>query len=337
MARQGNWLYYSQRFMRRHAFGVSAGAAFIVVHHRLRGHDVDPDTAHRRRARPRLAGKQACRAVSEVHAQDVLGLRSGYQHRAREDTATRAAGSGGRQDPRRPAAASGSARATARSDRARVPSAERVRASDQLSRRCGATAQADAGADGKKPPTCWWSWPSRCDRPETWWARNACCNRHWRSRDSIAASALRRTHTCSTNLGRVEIRRGDLVGAKASRAKASGSIASCAVRQRSGSRRRAAGPVERLHVEGQHARRRAGRRARRWTSSTATVETCIRIGCWRRRAWARCCCARTGSTRPDPIFEKSLEAQRALYGRRQPPGRRRARLAGADHAPRKGS
>jgi len=29
-ARQGNWLYYSQRFVRRHAFGVSAGAAFMV-------------------------------------------------------------------------------------------------------------------------------------------------------------------------------------------------------------------------------------------------------------------------------------------------------------------
>ncbi len=29
-ARQGNWLYYSQRFIRRHAFGVSAGAAFFV-------------------------------------------------------------------------------------------------------------------------------------------------------------------------------------------------------------------------------------------------------------------------------------------------------------------
>jgi serine/threonine protein kinase len=29
-ARQGNWLYYSQRFMRRHAFGVSAGAAFVI-------------------------------------------------------------------------------------------------------------------------------------------------------------------------------------------------------------------------------------------------------------------------------------------------------------------
>ena len=29
-ARQGNWLYYSQRFIRRHAFGVSAGAAFIL-------------------------------------------------------------------------------------------------------------------------------------------------------------------------------------------------------------------------------------------------------------------------------------------------------------------
>jgi serine/threonine protein kinase len=30
-ARQGNWLYYSQRFMRRHAFGVSATAAFVLV------------------------------------------------------------------------------------------------------------------------------------------------------------------------------------------------------------------------------------------------------------------------------------------------------------------
>src|SRR5262249_40238483 len=29
-ARQGNWLYYSQRFVRRHAFGVSAGAAFLI-------------------------------------------------------------------------------------------------------------------------------------------------------------------------------------------------------------------------------------------------------------------------------------------------------------------
>jgi tetratricopeptide (TPR) repeat protein len=29
-ARQGNWLYYSQRFIRRHAFGVAAGAVFII-------------------------------------------------------------------------------------------------------------------------------------------------------------------------------------------------------------------------------------------------------------------------------------------------------------------
>jgi tetratricopeptide (TPR) repeat protein len=29
-ARQGNWLYYSQRFIRRHAFGVTASAAFVV-------------------------------------------------------------------------------------------------------------------------------------------------------------------------------------------------------------------------------------------------------------------------------------------------------------------
>jgi tetratricopeptide (TPR) repeat protein len=29
-ARQGNWFYYSQRFIRRHAFGVTAGATFIV-------------------------------------------------------------------------------------------------------------------------------------------------------------------------------------------------------------------------------------------------------------------------------------------------------------------
>jgi tetratricopeptide (TPR) repeat protein len=29
-ARQGNWLYYSQRFIRRHAFGVTVAAAFIV-------------------------------------------------------------------------------------------------------------------------------------------------------------------------------------------------------------------------------------------------------------------------------------------------------------------
>lgn len=30
LARQGNWTYYSSRFIRRHAFGVSAGAAFAV-------------------------------------------------------------------------------------------------------------------------------------------------------------------------------------------------------------------------------------------------------------------------------------------------------------------
>src|SRR5690606_29096757 len=31
VARQGNWLYYSQRFVRRHAFGVSAGVFFVLV------------------------------------------------------------------------------------------------------------------------------------------------------------------------------------------------------------------------------------------------------------------------------------------------------------------
>jgi len=31
VARQGNWLYYSQRFVRRHTFGVSAGAFFVLV------------------------------------------------------------------------------------------------------------------------------------------------------------------------------------------------------------------------------------------------------------------------------------------------------------------
>ena len=30
-ARQGNWVYYSQRFVRRHAFGVSVGATFVIV------------------------------------------------------------------------------------------------------------------------------------------------------------------------------------------------------------------------------------------------------------------------------------------------------------------
>jgi tetratricopeptide (TPR) repeat protein len=31
VARQGNWLYYSQRFVRRHTFGVTAGGLFILV------------------------------------------------------------------------------------------------------------------------------------------------------------------------------------------------------------------------------------------------------------------------------------------------------------------
>jgi eukaryotic-like serine/threonine-protein kinase len=30
LARQGNWVYYSQRFIRRHAFGVSAAATFLI-------------------------------------------------------------------------------------------------------------------------------------------------------------------------------------------------------------------------------------------------------------------------------------------------------------------
>ena len=30
LARQGNWVYYSQRFVRRHSFGVAAGAAFLL-------------------------------------------------------------------------------------------------------------------------------------------------------------------------------------------------------------------------------------------------------------------------------------------------------------------
>jgi serine/threonine protein kinase len=30
LARQGNWVYYSQRFVRRHAFGASAAAAFLI-------------------------------------------------------------------------------------------------------------------------------------------------------------------------------------------------------------------------------------------------------------------------------------------------------------------
>ena len=47
-ARQGNWLYYSQRFMRRHAFGVSAGAAFIIFIIAFAHRDVDADATNRR-------------------------------------------------------------------------------------------------------------------------------------------------------------------------------------------------------------------------------------------------------------------------------------------------
>ena len=31
VARQGNWVYYSRRFARKHSFGVGAGAAFILL------------------------------------------------------------------------------------------------------------------------------------------------------------------------------------------------------------------------------------------------------------------------------------------------------------------
>ena len=57
-ARQGNWLYYSQRFIRRHAFGVTAGAAFIVFLVVFAMVSSDPGAAHSRGARPRQAGKQ---------------------------------------------------------------------------------------------------------------------------------------------------------------------------------------------------------------------------------------------------------------------------------------
>ncbi len=50
VARQGNWLYYSQRFVSRHAFGVSAGAVLHRRHRRIRRRDVVSEPAHRRRA-----------------------------------------------------------------------------------------------------------------------------------------------------------------------------------------------------------------------------------------------------------------------------------------------
>ena len=47
LARQGNWVYYSQRFVRRHAFGVSVSGGIHGIRDRVRDHDVDSDTAHR--------------------------------------------------------------------------------------------------------------------------------------------------------------------------------------------------------------------------------------------------------------------------------------------------
>ena len=49
-ARQGNWLYYSQRFVRRHAFGVTAGAAFVVFLVAFAHGRDDSGAAHRRRS-----------------------------------------------------------------------------------------------------------------------------------------------------------------------------------------------------------------------------------------------------------------------------------------------
>ena len=75
-ARQGNWLYYSQRFIRRHAFGVSAGAAFVVflvVFATVSTIQAQRIAAERDRAQ---AGKQPGGEGVRVHARDVLQRRS---------------------------------------------------------------------------------------------------------------------------------------------------------------------------------------------------------------------------------------------------------------------
>ncbi len=74
-ARQGNWLYYSQRFIRRHAFGVSAGAAFFVflaAFATVSTIQAQRIAAERDRAQ---AGKQPRGEGLRVHAGDVSSSR----------------------------------------------------------------------------------------------------------------------------------------------------------------------------------------------------------------------------------------------------------------------
>jgi tetratricopeptide (TPR) repeat protein len=96
VARQGNWLYYSQRFVRRHTFGVTAGLLFILV---IVGFAIAMSMQAQRIAAERDKAEsesQSAQAVSEF----MLGVFSAadpYDAHGKEKTARELLEASGRQ------------------------------------------------------------------------------------------------------------------------------------------------------------------------------------------------------------------------------------------------
>ena len=145
-ARQGNWLYYSQRFIRRHAFGVTAGVAFVVF---LVTFGIVATIQAQRiaaeRDRVKLENARAEKVV-DLHGQHVRGCGPIHVLRERKGKAeVRGRTSGGcrPQRTRGPERASRSPRATAGTHRASLSPSQGTQGSHQLSAGCRASSQAD--------------------------------------------------------------------------------------------------------------------------------------------------------------------------------------------------
>ena len=84
-ARQGNWLYYSQRFIRRHAFGVTAArrsSVFIIAFAIAMS---DADAADRRGTRSRQSRKvRLAQKRLDLHAEIVREVHAAGERTAEE-------------------------------------------------------------------------------------------------------------------------------------------------------------------------------------------------------------------------------------------------------------
>jgi eukaryotic-like serine/threonine-protein kinase len=96
VARQGNWLYYSQRFVRRHTFGVTAGLLFILV---IIGFAIAMSIQAQRIAAERDKAEnesQSAQAVSEFML-DVFSAADPYDAHGKEKTARQLLEASGKQ------------------------------------------------------------------------------------------------------------------------------------------------------------------------------------------------------------------------------------------------